>query len=273
MRSVSGDPPATLPADQLVLVAAEVTDLLSRVDRALECYGVPPGHPVLDGLRRFRALPGTLADPIVALDPAPLWQRAQRLAGLRIGIAEHGATLRRAADQVAWTGSGADGFRRQLAPVVGQLAGPGLSMMDTVLVTALHGARMACWWSALRTALVEFFVRHATTAEAATVRAAAFDVGDPADLPRSAGVALAAADLAAGCYAVLRPVLADGEELSRWAGDTRTPVARPPGAPWPDARSPGASTLRGVPLLDALPIAAPEPPAGSGSGRFQVRRD
>ncbi len=238
-----------LPADQLQRVADAVTDLLSRVDRALACYGTPPDHPVLDGLRAFRALPGELATAIVALDPAPLWHRAQRLAGLRDSLTAQGTAVRLTGERMAWTGPGADTFRQQLAAVAGQLSGPDVSMMDTVAGTARHGMRLARWWSALRAALVEFFVRHATTTAAATVQAARFDTSDPDELRRFAMMARAAADLAAGCFAALRPVLAQGDEL---CGDGGVP---------------------GVPLPDPLPLAPPGASAGTGAGGFEVLRE
>ncbi|MGA8118177.1 MAG: hypothetical protein WCA46_31485, partial [Actinocatenispora sp.] len=183
------------PADLLPLLSAEAVDLLTTVDRTLRTYGVPPGHPVVDGLREFRALPGALAASVVELEPHGLRRTARRVARFGAESVRRSEDLRRLDDRLAWSGPGRREFGRQLAAVTGYLSESDGSTAAALAATARHGADLARWLASLRRALVEFFVRYGNGAEAVTVRAAATD--DPLS---SAGAALAAADLAAHWY-------------------------------------------------------------------------
>ncbi|BCJ32638.1 hypothetical protein Athai_01410 [Actinocatenispora thailandica] len=221
--------PASLPPDRLAGLAEVVTDLLATVDRALRRYGVPPQHPVVADLREFRALPGALARSIVDTDPEPVWQRSVELARHRTAVLAAAEPVLADGDDLRWSGAGQRAYQTVWASVSAAL---GAELPAQLLDTAEHGARLARWYGELRAALVSFFLRYGNSPAAVTLRGgpAATEPGSADELDRAPAGAAAAADLAAACFAALRPVLAAGRELHPATTSARPalPTARTP---------------------------------------------
>jgi len=216
--------PGPLPTDHLAAVAEPLLDLLSRTDRALQRYGVPPDHAASAGLREFRLLPGALAASITATDPVPLWQQAVATARRRSAVLAVAEPVRTDDAGLQWSGAGRRAYRAAWAPVATAL---GTDLPAQLLATADYGDRLARWYAALRSALVRFFLRYGTGPAAVTLR-----TGPPGDatadeLRYATGAATAAADLAAACYDALRPALTAGRRLRPGPAPT-LPAARTP---------------------------------------------
>ncbi len=154
----------TGPGDPLARVAVEVADLVARIDHVLIRYGVCTAYPdhqrVLDELRDFAALPGTVFEHIREVDPATL-AGSIGMAGLADGYREAAGRLGAVVDGLYWGGPARDAFDGYWAPLVGHLDG-GLptgrvSMVDTVTATAGYGDGIVAWWQGVRGAVVEFF--------------------------------------------------------------------------------------------------------------------
>jgi hypothetical protein len=182
------------PGDPLARVAVEVADLLARIDHVLIRYGVCTAYPrhqrVLDELRDFAALPGTVFEHLWKVDPATL-AGSIGMAGLADGYRQAAGRLGAVVGGLYWGGPARDAFDGYWAPLIdhldgGQRAGR-VSMVDTAAATAGHGDGIVTWWQGIRAAVVAFF--GAAMGNGIAVALAGVEVGAPWDLVAEVGIA------------------------------------------------------------------------------------
>lgn len=177
----------TGPGDPLAKVAAEVADLLSRIDHVLIHYGVCTSYPehlrVLDGLRDFAALPGSIFAQIREVDPAALAGSIGPVAGLSEGYQALAARLGAVVGGLYWGGPAREAFDGYWGPLVDHLdsgRSGRVSMVDTVTATAGYGNGVVAWWQGIRAAVVGFF--KATMENGIAVALAGVDTGAPLEV-------------------------------------------------------------------------------------------
>jgi hypothetical protein len=177
----------TRPGDPLATVAAEVADLLSRIDHVLVHYGVCTDYPdhlrVLDGLRDFAALPGSVFTHIRDADPATLAGTIGPVNGLGESYQGSAGRLGVVVGGLYWGGPAREAFDGYWGPLVGYLDSgqPGrVSMVDTVTATAGYGNGVVTWWQGIRAAVVGFF--KAAMENGIAVALAGVDTSAPLDL-------------------------------------------------------------------------------------------